>query len=1007
MVRIRLLLIFFTALCAVRPVYADDAVSVRASTKDDYTRIVFEWPKPPSYVTDKTASSLTLKFQGAAAFKIDGAAPNTLPRVTSFATPDNKTATIGFISGQDVRHFEIGNRVIVDIRGSANAPTVKPEEAKPPEKTAEIKPSAAAKSEIIQPGQKPVPVAKVEPAPVSEAKNDQALKVQSLTPTVIQITSTENVGMAAFQRGGNLWVVLDIPDYPLQPQITGGDAKKFGSFERVPLKEATAFRLALPDDRKFHAEGGGLIWKIVSGAAAVSPTGFKQSTDPKSQQTSLLWPVPDARRVIDLNDPIIGDVLKIVPVESAKQFSGPARDYAEFGALPSFAGLAIERKTDDLKVQKTPEGILINGQDGLAVSSPGDIAAPLPTITPKTAEAIKPADAAAQAAGDAVVPKSAETPTGSNIFKFDQWRMGNATAADENKRILMNGLASKTDQGKAADLLTLAKMELAHAHGAEALGYLDLAQQLIPDLAGTPEFLALHGAADALAGQSEKALTQFSSDNLKNVPEIAVWRAYALASLEDWPQAAETMPKDLSVLSTYPDDVKVPVALALSEAALRDGDIEHAEELMKVTSGVKNLILPYQSALDYMKGEAARQKKNVDDAEKLWTGLKDGRDDLYRAKAGLALTALQLDLKKIKPAEAIDRLEGLRYAWRGDDLETSINYKLGQLYIANGEPIKGLILLRQAAQLSPTEDLRKKINDEMSATFNGLFQPNRIKDINPVDAITLYTEFSNLIPNETAKTQIERQLSDRLVDADLLPRAADLLQKQIDGGKLSGVDGATTSLRVASIYLQDGKPDKALTALAKANAFLSVTPADQNTALRKQIVIQQAEALSAQKKPEEAFVLLARLDQTQDVLRARADIAWTNKRWQDAADALEELSTQMGVSPGRPVNEEGASVLLNWSVALYLADNRYVLANLREKYSAVMATSSKASQFEVVTRPRQSALLSDRETINSIIEESDIFKGFVASSRASNEASSKAGDAKVVAPPKEAVPPQN
>ena len=167
--------------------------------------------------------------------------------------------------------------------------------------------------------------------------------------------------------------------------------------------------------------------------------------------------------------------------------------------------------------------------------------------------------------------------------------------------------------------------------------------------------------------------------------------------------------------------------------------------------------------------------------------------------------------------------------------------------------------------------------------------------------------------------------------------------------------------------------------------------------------------MSQQKNPEEAFALLAGLPQDEEVLRLRADIGWSNQRWQDAADSMEALVQLDQISPTRPAGDEEANLLLNWAVALYLADNRYVLANLREKYSTAMAASPKAQQFEVVTRPRQSALLADRDSIDAIIEETEIFKGFVDSSRAANAASTAEANpqapAKTVAPVAPAKPP--
>lgn len=994
MVRIRFPALFFALMASVSPVWADDAVTVRASAKDDYTRIVFDWPKAPSYVTDKTSNSLTLKFQGAAQFKVEQS-PTGLPRVTSYATPDSKTAVIGFIGGQDVRHFEIGNRVIVDIRGPANAPIPKTEvkleeikaEAKKPETSAAEKAVAAIKTGD-EPKVSAVPVAKVEKAP--EIATDKAL--------TIQLTSTEVMGLAVFKRFGNLWIVVDQPDYPVSPQISGNGAKGLGTFERVNLKEATAFRLALPDNRDFHVEGGGLVWKIVSDTipASFPSTGFKKLAAADNRTNSVLWPVPSARRIIELNDPVVGDTLKVATVDAGKYYSGDVHSYTEFDSLRSFAGLAIESKVDDIDAKKTKDGIVIATPYGVSVSPDSDTAflqAPLP----KPAAQEKPeAEGETAPAPVTAPPEKAST---LQLFKFADWKMGDQKAVDENRRIIMSGLKDKDEQTRAQDLIKLAKMELAYGRGPEAGGYLDMAEQFVPDLEDTPDFLGLKGAAEALSGNDERGLKDFSNPLLKDFPETPLWKAYTLAGLDDWKQAADTLPANFTPMSIYPDAVRIPIALRLSEVALRDGDLSKARALMKLAES-QHMILPYQAALDYMKGEALRQEGKTGETEELWKKLASGKDDLYRAKAGLALTTLQLDKKEIKPEEAIDRLEGLRYAWRGDELETSVNYKLGQMYIAAKEPLKGLALLRQAVALSPASEQAKKINDEMAATFSGMFEPNKLKDLNPVDAISLYNEFSNLAPAGPAGDRLVRQLADRLVEADLLPRAAALLRTQVDSGKLQGVDGARTAIRLASIYALDSKPAKAIEALDKAVQMMGTNAATE-PGLMREISILRAEALAQQNKPEEAFALLARLPQDGEVLRLRADIGWKAKRWQDAADSLEELVGQMQISPTRPASDEEASLLLNWAVALYLADNRYVLANLREKYTTAMAATSKAQPFEVVTRPRQSALLADRDTINSIIEETDIFKGFVESSRALNDAMSttkQQAPAKTVAP---------
>lgn len=993
------------------PVYAQVAdqlaqdVKIRGGAHDGYTRIVFDWPKAPKYSAKQEAGSLTLTFTEAAKFTVDGASPETLARVSGFKTLPTG-AEIDFAQGNAVRHFVIGSRVIVDIKGDAKKTTEpakaaeeKPAEPKPAEEKPaepkpaepEAKPAEPVKASEAAPPATPAPAEATTAATTAKPASPLAPVAGKFDTNFINITSTQSTGLAVFERFGNLWIVVDEADFPLAPQITGPQKDKFAAFERFPLKGATAFRLPIPEGLKAYGEGGGLVWKI-----ALTPTPrkiegreFKREFDPKQKPGGkLLWESSMTRRVIDLPDPDAGDLVKVVTVSGAGDYAGETQNFVEIGTLPSRAGLAFVTKVDDLEVERSDKGVTITRPGGLSLSAESDIASikmrdadtgpeEEPLGDPNKAD-----EAGAVAAGtptdkqpDAKVPPS---PGGfTRIFAFDRWLMGGLPAIRENQRVIMSALREKTDQGKAEDLITLGKMELANGRGPEALGYFEFAQQMVPDLATNPEFLALHGASQALLGQYDRAFKDFSNKSLDPITEIKYWRAYCLAELEDWKQAEEVMPKDISLLGQYPEGVRIPLALTLSEIALRAGDTATADSILDLLAKIEpTMSLAHKSAYQYMRGESFRQQNQLEPMAENWEALAKGKDDLYRAKAGLALTVQRLDKKEMPLDKAIDALEGLRYAWRGDELETAINYKLGRIYMDNGQPIKGLTLLRQAASLAPGSDLGKQITAYMSDSFKNLYLTDKINELNPIDAVTIYDEFSELIPVGTEGDLIARQLAERLVDADLLPRAENLLQKQVTG-KVEGVQGAEIALRLASIQLLDGKPAAAIDTLNKAGEFLLNVPLDASAAKRREIALLRARAQSDLKQPEEAFAALALLPQEPDVLRLRADIAWRSKRWQDAADTLEELVGKMNLDMTRPLEAAQADTILNWAVALYLADNRYVLVNLREKYADAMAQTPLAKKFEVVTRPRQNALLADRATINTIIGETDIFKGFL------------------------------
>ncbi len=970
-------------------------VTVRGSVQDDYTRLVFESASQTSYIADTSGSTLTITFQKPVTLNTTGQAPSSLPRITAYTVPDSTHVKISYAAGQDVRHFTIGNKIIVDIRGPVTAakPAEKPVEKvaekpeskpqpKPTEPVAPVKPTTPPAAVATTPAQPPA-------AAGAEDTAEQVAEVHT-----IQLASTEAINLAAFERAGRFWIVVDQPNYLVPVQVEGPRAKEFKPFQSVQLQEATAFWTELPANMQRSAEGGGLVWKILLsptqaepesiplerrfGSTAKSPAspGLHTAEAPAvdgSTAGSLVWPAKTAQRVIDMEDPVVGDTIKVITVQSAGDVLSRRQNFPELMVLPATMGMALVPKIDTLDIAKSADGIVITRPGkGLSISPNEDVLAIHHAVA---ADATKPAQTSETPNAESA--KDSAAPNQQKIFDFNRWLMGGEKALEENVQVIMGGIGMKNDQGQAADTMLLGKMELANGHGPEALGYFDLSEQKVPELGNSAEFKALRGAAYAMSTKFDMAFADLSDPGLKNFAEVDLWRSYTLASLEDWDQAEKVMPDDLSLLETYPASIRDPIALALGEVALRAGNPDQAEELLQILSSDETVLQPsQQAAYAYLQGELARQRNEIDKTKEKWDGLTKGTDDLYRAKAGLALTTLLVSRKEMPPATAIDKLEGLRYAWRGDELETAINFRLGQMYIDNNDYLRGLATLRQAMGISPDTEQSKKIGVYMSDTFRNLFLGEKIHTMNPLDAVTVYEEFSELLPKGPDSVKIARALAERLVGVDLLPRAAAMLQELVDK-KLTGMDAVSSAIRIAQIQIMDKKPQKAIEALNKAESLLAPMVAEVAAPARRDIALLRARALSDQKKPEDAVLALSLLDQDKDVLRLRADIAWQAQRWQDAAEALELLIGQENISLTRPLSDTDADMILNWAVALYLADNRYVLANVRERYDDAMAQTTLAKKFEVVTRPRQTTLLADRETINAIVGEIELFKDFM------------------------------
>lgn len=966
---------------------AAETVSVRTGDHDGYSRLVFDWGQAVPYKIKRNGDRLEISFARAATLDKSGAPTDgdlNIKGISQIAGGDNDlTVAVDLTPGADYRDFLVGSRVIIDVmdlKGAPNSVMAKPAPVFPP-----VPPKAdvAEAAPVDEPATAPDQPAHVitghegpdVPAQTVENVKQEELPQRPLTdiekaipaiePHVVTVSSTESVGMAAFERFGTLWIVVDKPGFTVPPQIGGPQKDQFKPFHRMDLKNATVFTTALPADAAKHlyGEGGGLVWRVVMTPVDrpnVEPVMPERSFGGKDDARGgkIFWPLRKVTKVIELTDPSIGDHLTVMTVKDSGDNTGERRDFVDFTALRAPIGMAISAKVDDLQITQNRNGVTINRPAGLALSHVSDVNRSL------IREQVQPAFVSAT-----------PDPSFKRIFDFDRWMMGGLQALTQNQQILLGGMADKDASGRVQDILSLAKMNIANDRGQEAVGFLNFAAMELPDIEKSPEYLALRGAAEALAGKYELAWRDLNDPSLKDYKELDYWRAYTLAWLEDWQQAGQVMPDDYTVLVGYPKVLLEKLGTKLAEIALRKNEVPKAEAIITTLEKERGTLQPQTiAAIDYLKGQAARQKGDTEATRKLWTPLLKGNDDFYRARAGLALTMLEYTEGNIKLDQAIDRLEGLRYAWRGDELEAQINFMLGKLYLDKKEYMKGFNILRDAASMSPDSDVSKEITRYMADAFRNLMLNE--DDLSPQDAVMVYEEFKELTPADNDGNLLAQHLAERLVEADLLTRAAAILQHQIDF-RIGGEEQARVATRLAAIYLLDRDPKPALKALDKAQAYYETQTDPQSQAQLRKDKLLRARALSQNNQTEEAVELLNTFPPDPDVNRLRADIAWQAGLWEDAAEALHDLILDQALDKGRPLTEDQASLILNRAVALNLAGDRVELSNMLNRFGDAMKKTSRGEMFTVVTRPRKSTIIADKNTIEQIVSEVDMFKGFL------------------------------
>lgn len=969
------LCLLFSAGAAFAQAQRPEQVKLRFAPHQGFERIVFEWEgEAPAYQTAQKENILTITFGRGAHFDASDVNGANSSFIKTLDVPSADNVNVIIQNVDDVRDLKIGKKIIIDLYGDptktdkavdVKSPDIIPEAGEPNEDASPHAPLIK-RTPVKEPEQKLKEpethnTVKDKPKPAEKQHSEKGKQ------HVFSISLSENSYAAAFERLGYLWFVLDQGKVPIAPIIEGPTPEMFGKVEELSVNDgkAIAWRIKLPEGYHAYGEGGNIIWRLILTQDPAKDTRVPIAPElDTAKGGSLKFTAATQKKQLSVKDPVTGEVITLITVEDAGAFNRTARDYVMLDLLSSPIGFAYIAKADDIATKLNDKDIVLSRPGGLALSEPKILSAAL--TSPALHE-----------------PKS-ETDE-REIFEFAEWQMGPKDVFLENQNIMLATLGSKTNTAQAERLMALAKLSLSHGYGAEAQGYLDYAESVLPALRNNAIFHALYGVAAEVTGQHLEALGKFARPALAPYNEINLWKASALAHLGDWQQAGEILPADFKALDKYPPVLANPLTLTLAEVALRRGDLKAGTALLaRLKTKGTHLTHAEENEWKYLQGEVHRQNNEPDKAIKLWTELKNGTDDLFRAKGELSLVSLGLSAGKLPQKEAIERLDQLRFVWRGDDFEIQVLRKLGMSQIEDKDYLRGLSTLRDTVVLSQNPYINEAITNQMMNTYKDIFMTDKLQGVPATDAAMLYEEFRELTPQGSAGDHLVARLADHLADADFFERAIDLLEYQLEN-RLKGEEAVKTATRLASLYLLNSQPEIALQRLNKAETILKGGGFKNQDLLQRDVDLLRARALSDNKDVNAALTLLDGLAPvTPDVSRLEADIAWKSGRWYEAADALRDLILAETFPEDGTLTPEQAQMLMNYAITLNLSSGRVALANLRERFLDKMQKTEKGSMFEVVTRPRQDGVLADRETINSMMGETEIFGDFLKSYRAAN-----------------------
>jgi len=986
----------------------------RSGEHETFDRLVFDAPRGFTYHIARAQAQITVTFSAAAKLVLG---PSKLTRVknihiiagTDGVAPLSVQFTVN--SKATIKDFMSGTSVVLDVAGGQAAPsdqaetsaTATPVPVSPPHPAAAPSLSPTPKEPVAsalsdkkpespapQPASPPVAVAvpppkmlqvdvppspsgssalapSPQPAPVSAVHQTEASPPPAprlfvapkiaMDPKIIEQVFTIlsekpalpvavldpkiAIGTAIFTRGGYVNILFD--------RKLAGDSLISSPPPRLKLEPLnlpynTGFRIAVPDGVTVRATRRDTAWEIylvkVGTEAALSTEFVVQPEFALGGRLLVATASPPA--AFFYPDPVVGDDLIVLPLRETGAFTIKRR-LADFQVIPAAQGLVIKPTHERVVARTVPDGVEITSEGGLKLSPSQDTGA-----APVTQDDVH---------------KHAK-----EIFAFDIWGGAGGSTFTETRLNLLQTIVDVKEEERVLARLDLARFYFSHAMGAEALSILSVIKTKLPEMENHPDFLAVRGGARILVGQYQEGLDDLNHPSLRDQAEVILWRAVASAGLRDWISALEQFTSVSQLLASYPEPFRSRFSILAIESAVAEGQDQKAVEWL--TQLEKRGYTPKaEPAVKYLRGVAYSKAGRADLAEKMWRQVVRDNDRLYKIRAELALVDLGVATRSLTPKQAVDRLEGLRFAWRGDDLELDILKRLGGFYMDAKNFRMGFQVLTQILRLFPSAPQIPALRDDMSRTFKDLYTTKLGAGMSPIDALSLYTDYKSLIPSGEEGNAVRSNLAERLIEIDLLDQACKLLEEQLKNST-KAEERVKTSTRLAGVRLLDHKAEAALAYLDQSQQEALAMP----QAVQDERQLLRVRALSEMGKYQEAVALLPSSNSKATML-LRADIAMRAKNWGDASKALMEL---IGAPQNdKPLDEEKASWLVNAAMSMARAADLPGLDHLAIEFGPAMDKTSKANIFRILTRPEKMTQMKDLQSAQSKLSEVDMFRSIL------------------------------
>ncbi|CAN5409252.1 hypothetical protein BH09PSE1_BH09PSE1_24460 [soil metagenome] len=761
------------------------------------------------------------------------------------------------------------------------------------------------------------------------------------------------VGAAVFRRGGAVWIVFDAATRMDLPK--GAAMGPAGETRWAAGPDYTVVRIAAPENLQVSAQGQGALWTVTIGGTPMSAASAVEVTRDDTAATSLVARMAGATKAVWLTDPMVGDRFAAVTALAPGKGNGARRQTIDVTLLPTAQGLAVETPTDDLSIVTAGDLVTVTRPGGLTMSAPSQ------TLD----DAPEPAETLRKAPFPGLILAGWSDP-GPDGFETRYRTLQDAASLETIQ-------ATDDPRTPIEARMVFTRFLIGSGLGFEAVGVLNAMIAKTPSLQGEPEIRGLRGAARASIGRFDEATLDFSSGALAGDPSTRVWQGYLDVQNGDWVAARQAFAAGASVIDQFPAVWKARFGAAHALAALETGDLDAARALLAYSFS-QNAPAADQLTARLVQARLFDQTGESDRALNVYKAIARAPMDGIATPAKLGVIKLSLAKGLMKPDEATAQLEQLRWRWRGDATELAVIRTLGGIYLSQGRYREALEALRGAGKRMGELPGAAEIQADLGNAFRALFLDAAADGLQPVQALALFYDFRELTPVGADGDEMVRRLARRLIDVDLLDQAAELLKHQVDE-RLDGVAKAQVATDLATVYLMDRQPEKALQAIWGSRTTL--LPTALNTERRAL----EARALMELGRYDHALETLG-TDTNAEAQGVRAEIFWKQQNWAGAAKLYDARLGDRFKDTATPLSADEESRVIRAGVGYSLAHDAASLNRLSRNYAPfVERARSKAAMRIALDTLSGSDGISGATTFAGLTASADTFAGWVAAAK--------------------------